>query len=322
MSDVNRGFGAVIGAGVESTWGTVVARTVWKRVTSAGLRRTRSRSIVPVLGDLAQVSTNPRDFYVENDFAGGPISMPMAYDDATVLFCRHLLGANVDSGAGPFTHTQTLASPGQVGLSIEQISGTPASGGGFMAEVFEGCSINGGRISVEAGKLMMLDLDIIAETSQGLVAPGTPTYNTTLQHIAHQHAGTLAIGGTNFPVKSFAISVARNLSRNQELGSLLTQRPVEDRLDIEIDATVLWQQSNWDANYLADTQGTLTLTFTGTSNRALAITAHNVLVMDVSRPVSSAGGIQQSVKMKTFSDNTNQGLNLVFSNANATSLIN
>jgi hypothetical protein len=319
LSDVNRGFGATAGFGIEATWGTPVARTNWMPVVSAGLRRTRNRQDSPNLGYLGQASTMPRNFYLENDFAGGPITTEVAFDDSSVLLARHIFGTNVDSGGGPFTHTMTLSSPLPTGLTIEQISGTPASGGGNVAEVFEGCLINSARYYVEHGKRMMVDLDIIAETSQGLVASGTPTYNTAREFITHNMMGTLTLGGTSCAVKSLAITISRNLERNGELGSLFTQRPVENRLQVEIDANVLWQQSTWDTNYLADTQGALAVTFTGTSSRTLVIAGQNVAVWDVGRAVSSAAGIQQSIKLRPFADanGTNQGLSFAFTNANA-----
>lgn len=317
MADVNRGFGGTLGIGIEGTWGTPVARTNWLPIVSAGLRRNRNREVSPNLGYLGQVSTMPRDFYVTNDFAGGPLTLEVAFDDSSVLLARHIFGTNTDTGVGPFTHTMTLSSPLPTGLTMELISGTAASGGGNMTEVFEGCLVNSARYYVESGKKMLLDLDIMAETSGGLVAAGTPTYNVTREYVQHRQMGTMTLGGTTVPVKSLEITINRNLSRNQELGSLLTQRPVEDRLDIEIAASVLWQQPDWDTKYLADSQGALAVTFTGTSNRTLAIAAQNVLVMDTGRQVNTAAGINQTIRLRPFADATNQGLSFAFTNANA-----
>lgn len=318
----HRGFGAWVGLGVESTWGTPVARTNFLRVQSAGLRRTRTKTRVPHLGHFGQVSTMDRDFYVESDFAGGPIAWPVAYNDSSALLFRHIFGTNVDSGAGPFTHTMTLSSPPPTGLTIEQMSGT-AGGSGNMSEVFEGCLINSARLSVEAGQLLMAELDVIAETSQGLVAGGAPTLNTTREYVQHQHLGSsITLGGTAFPCKSFTINVNRNLERNHELGSLFTQVPIEGGLDIEIEATVLWEVDTWDTRYLADTQGSFVATFTGTAPHVLAFTAHNCLITDNGRSVSSKGAVQQSLKLRPFADGTNQGLTAVFTNSNATHLIN
>lgn len=320
MAAVHRGFGAALGFGVESTWGTPVARTNWLRPVSVGLRRTRTKPPIGHLGDLSQVSTVMKEFFVESDFAGGPISWEMAYDDSTVLLCRHAFGTNVDAGAGPFTHTLTLSDPPPTGLTIEQISGTPATGN--MAEVFEGCLVNSAVFSVEAGKLMMAEFDIIGETSGGVVAAGSPSQNTTRERIAHNHAGTITLQGTACPVRSAKFTINRNLERNHELGSLFTQVPVPGGIELEIETTVLWQSSQWLTNYYADTTGNLTWTFTGTSSRSLAITAHNCLITDRGAPVQTKGGILETLKLRPQADATNQGFSFVFTNANATHLIN
>jgi hypothetical protein len=315
---VHRGFGATIGLGEEVTWGTAVARTHWLRPMRTGLRRTRTHVPLATLGDLSQTSTIDKTFYVESDFAGGSFQIPMAYDDSTLLVLKHLLGGLATSGASaPYTHALTPASL-PVGLTIEQINGTPGTGN--MTEVFEGCRLTSGRISIEAGGIMMLEAEVIAETSGGLAAAGTPTYNTTREYIKHNHAGTMTVGGTNHPLRSLSISIDRGLQRNHELGSLLTKEPVEERLSIEIETTVLWQAATWHGNYLADTQGDLSLVFTGTGDNGLTLTASNLLVIDRSSDVSGPGGILETIRYKAFADATgaDQGLSFSFTNDNAT----
>lgn len=313
----HRGFGAVFGIGFESTWGTAVARTNWLRAESMGLARERSKVPVKHQGDYGQVSSMMREFLVEHDFAGGPVRFPMAYNDSTVAIMRHLFGTNVTTGASaPYTHLQSLSSPPPTGLTIEQISGT-SGGGGNMAEVFEGCLINSAAIQVEAGGQMMCDMEVLAETSGGLVAPGTPSLNVTREYIEHRHSGGLTIGGTAFPFKSIRFNLNRNLERNHEMGSLFTSVPVEGGLDLEIEIQALWQGSTGYNNYLADTQGDLALTFTGTSNNRLVIAAHNCLVVGRSAPVSSKGGITETLRLRPLADASDQGLTFEFRNSNA-----
>lgn len=312
---VGRGFGATLGVGFESTWGTAVARTNWLRVKSCGLMRQRTKQAVEDLGSFGQASTAYRQFFVESDFAGGSLSWNLSYNDTSVAMMRHLLGGNATTGAGPFTHTVTAASPQPAGLTIEQINGTH----GFnSAEVFEGCKLAGGRLSWEAGSLLTADVDVIAETSQGLVAAGTPTYTSGGEYVRHHHQAQATIGGTGIPLRSARITIDRGLERLHELGSLFTSEPVEQRFMATIDVVAAWQQATFDSNYLADTQGSLVFTFTGASSpNALTITGHNCLVMDVSREVTRAGWVEERIQFRAFADATNQGLTMAFVNSNA-----
>jgi hypothetical protein len=318
----HRGFGACLGIGVESTWGTAVSRTNWIRANSLGLRRVRAKERVPHLGHYGQTSTMDRDFFIASDFSEGAISFPVAYNDSSVLLLRHALGANAaPAGSDPYTHTLTLASPGSTGLTLEQISGT-IGGAGNMTEVFEGALANTTRLMVEAGGLMSCEINYIAQTSGGLAAAGTPSLNTTREYIAHNHAGSLTHGGTAMVVRSLEVNLNRNLERNHELGSLNTSVPVEGGLDLEVEATVLWQAATAHSRYLDDTQGDLAVTFTGTSSRALVLTAHNALIIDRSAPVSSKGGILETIRFRCYADSSDQGLSLAFTNGNATHDVN
>lgn len=317
---VHRGFGATLGFAEEVTWGTAVSpRTHWLRPMQTGLRRTRTKTAIPTLGDLSQTSTMDKTFYVESDFAGGSFRIPCAYDDTTLLVLKHLLGGLATSGAGsPYTHAITPASM-PVGLTIEQIGGTPGTGN--MTEVFEGCRLTSGRLMIEAGGFMTLDAEVIAETSGGLVAAGTPTYNSTREYIKHNHGGTATLGGTNFPMRSLSISIDRGLQRNHELGSLFTKEPVEERLSIELETTVFWQAADWHADYLDDTQADLSWVLTGaTSPNTLTITATNLLIIDRQSDTNAPGGVLETLRFKAFADATgaDQGLSLSFTNDNAT----
>lgn len=288
------------------------------------MKRERTKEPVPHLGAISDLSSNPRDFFASSDNVVGGFAFPMAYDDSTVRVLRHILGA-VATGAGPpYDHTLTLASPLPSGLSLEIINGM-VNGTGDTTEVFWGCLFGAASISIEAGGIMMCDVGtVIGVSSGGLTTAGTPTYSTNGQYIRHNHAGVVTVGATDFALRSMRISVDRGLQRNQELGSLFTSRPVEERLAVDLEFSVLWQTDAWDDSNQADTQADMTVAFTGSGSNALAITAHNMLIMDVSRPVSGPGGITQTIRAKALqsSPTGDQGLEMIFTNANASHAAN
>lgn len=317
-----RGMGGTWGIGVESTWGTPVARSNWKVMNSFGLRRTRSKKPVPELGRLGQASSNPRFFWVENDFAGGPFQFDACYDDSTVLLLGHILGTIATTGAGPFTHTATLSSPQvQAGLTIEQINGTATADLTTTTEVFEGCKIGAAKITLTNGGIFTVEGEVIAQTSGGLTTPGTPSY-TAGERILHNHA-VLTIGGTARPFNSISIDLDRVLTRNHEIGSLFTSEPFEDgEMSVQLELRCKYQQNVFDTSLLADTQSDLQIVFTGSGSNAMTLTAHNILIEDVQRDVNSKGGIEQVIKARAYADGTDQGLAIAFTNANATATTN
>lgn len=318
MARAHRGFGGCIGAGIESVWGTPVARTGWVRAYSLGLERIRTAKAVEHLGDYGEVSTNYKHDYVESDNAGGVVSFPFGFNDTTSLFLKHLFGA-VDTSGGPtYTHVFTLASPTLPGLTLEQISGT-SNGNGNTAEVFEGCKINRGTISWEAGGIMTFEADIIAQTSQGLVAAGTPSFGTP-EWIKHHMMGTFTYNSVARPVKSMKLTINRNLERNHELGSFFTSEPNETAITAMLDVTTLWQQSNWDTEYLADTRAAGSLTFTGTAPHELGVDLNSARIMSVKRNVNSRGAIEQQISMQLFipTGDSEQGVSFSLINQKAT----
>ncbi len=323
MAPPVRGAGGTLGVGVEGTWGTPVARTNWLPMVSMGLRRLITNKAEPDMGRLAAVSTMHRFPYVESDFAGGPLSWVACYDDSTILLLSHMLGLVATTGpvSTKYTHDVKLASPVPIGLTLEQISGTGNGVLTSMAEVFEGCKFASGKLSLTAGGLLMVEGEIIAQTSAGLVAAGTPTYSSG-NRIKHNQASGVSLNGTARAVNSVSISIERQLQRNQEVGSLFTSEPYEDGLEVTVELRTKWQADAFDTVLLSGSQADLTIPFTGSGDNSLLITVHNCQVDDVQRDVSSRGAIEQVIKLRAYQDATDQGLSLAFGNSNVLSTTN
>lgn len=312
---VARGFGLTFGFGQEVTWGTPVARTVWMRGISSTLEDRITREKSPTLGSIGAVSTSFLRQFDRAREAGGTIEGLLSYNDATQLVLRHMFGAVTDGGStGAYTHTYTLAVPPPAGLTIEEIKGTHASLD--MAKVYDGGRFNSWQIVAEAGRPVQWSGDIIAQTSGGPAAAGSPSYTTGGAPVLHHHLSTgLTFDGEEMKTRRLVLSVNRNLSRNQELGSLLTSEPIDGRIEISLEAEVLWQSNKPYTAHYAGTQGDATWTFTSGSLSA-AFTLHNAVVQEVDAPTQEAGGIVQRFRLEGFSDGSDQGLALVITNAN------
>lgn len=317
MSLPIRGHGATIGIAQEVTWGTSVSRTNWMRLNSTSLERRTIRQKAPTLGTYGAANTLYRETYKESEEAGGSLEWVFGFNDSTLMLLAHVFGAApTDAGSGPYTHTYALASPTLPGLTLEVIRGVHASLN--TAQVFEGCKINTFTMTAEAGRPVICSADIIAETAGDLVAAGSPTYTTTRFPMLHNHfaAGTgVTFDSVAMDARRLTLTINRNLSRNQQLGSLLTAEPVESRLDVTLEFEVLWNSAKPYTALYADTQSDATFTFSN-SPRSAAFTMHNAIIDDVSAPTSSAEGISQTVRMSAYADATDSGLGLVITNAN------
>lgn len=314
------GHGAFLGFGEESTYGTEVVRSNWLRVNAASLKRDRVKQVLPDLGSYGQASSNPREFFVERDDVLGAFSFNMSYDDSTLLILKHLLGAVATGSGPPYTHTFTLASPQPTGLTIEQ---APGNSPGFShGQQFVGCRLAGGTITIVPGRPVVCDISVMGRTSAGLEVIGAPTLTAPSRIYQHQ-AGNITLGGTTIALKQMVIRFDRGLQRLPEIGSLFTSAPTEERISVDIELTAAWQANKFHTNFFADTIEDLAVTFTGPSSRAMAITAHNCLIMSTDEPSSGPGAIEQKIALKAFADSGgDQGLTIAITNSNSSAVAN
>lgn len=311
------GRGSTIGIGVEATWGTAVARTNWLRLLSCSLSRTQAYADRPHLGTSGETSANPRASFAGQEDAGGDIEWLGAYDDSTVLLLKNALGAAADAGAGPYTHTLTLAKDLGEGLTIEHIRGEIVDGTA-ISEVFEGCMISSLELTWRPGEIMRCRASVIAETAAARGAAGAPTYSSLGEPIIGWQGSTFTWNAVARKLRSLSITVDNALDRRPRLGSKYTERPqrtgptsVTARLTLEIitgDAIY--------SSYLANTQSDGTITFTSGA-KSLAITLQNAEIHSVSDPINTAGVLTQDIEIRCYSDGTDEGLKLVFTNASA-----
>jgi len=312
------GRGTSVGIGLESTWGTPVARSNWMRLISANNKRNIEKIVKPHLGTSGATSANRREFFIGGDDADLALECVMAYDDSSILLATNMLGAVATTGAGPYTHTVTLASDAQTGLTLEGLNGNAAN-----SEVFEGCLVATWQISIEAGSFMRASANFIAQTSAARAAKGTPTYSSNGEEILHHHGAPLSFNSATYDVRSMTLSGDNKLARRRFIGSKFTQKPVQgDFGECLLEVTIEHFDDVPYAALLADTQGDVVIVFTGTGNNALTITGHNALLTDVSTPINSAGVMIQTLTFKLFSDGTDEGVKLEFVNDNATSTAN
>lgn len=317
--ELHTGHGGSLWFAEESSYGAGTAFNRGLRLVSHSLRGNHKTEAVEDLGFYGAAHGNTRERYATENEVGGGISMNLAYNNASLILLKHLLGAVAEGGGGGpnYTHTFTLAHLDGLGLHMHAISGKAGAGSSKIAESLTGCKIESGTIKVEHGKPVMLDAQIIGKTSSGLVVVSAPTIAASPALVLHHHMGNFAWNSATRKVKSLEISISRGLERDLYLNSLDTAEPVETTpLVCELSIGTRWREDAWDDGQWAETLANATFTFTSGA-RSMAITCHNGQVIDVSRPVQSRGAIEQTVKLALQADSSNSGLAIVVTNTNS-----
>jgi len=216
------------------------------------------------------------DIVVSSDFEP-KLSMPMRYHGMG-HWLKALLGAVVDAGAGPYTHTFGMASPDTCpSLTAELIRGDSG-----VSEVGCGLIVSKGTLNIPARNIATLEVECVGKTTAARAAAGVPTDGDLVELLGSQVAsgGSVSWNGHLYPCLTLKIVVDRSVSKREFLGSLYTTRPMATGMTkIEIQATVDADDALYTA-YRAGTSADLTFSSAGTGNDAMAVTAENCVIMD------------------------------------------
>jgi hypothetical protein len=318
------GMGSFNSVAEQSAYGTPETASKHVRVSSTNLKRTRNRKPRNHLGLNGVAAYSARDFIDESDEAGGQFEIPLYYDDGGIgMILAALFGAVADAGGGaPYTHDFTLTTPMGAGflngLTLWQGNGEED------AERFTGAILSAGELKVDAGgQAALVVSNVIAQTSGGLIAQGTPSFAATAEAIDFDHFGAISWNGRAAVLRSFSLKWTRMYERRPHLGTLYTLRPVQAGfIKIEFTAQVDHGEStdttNLDTDWHAGTSADLTISAAGTGDHALGITVHNAYIEDISRPIGGTGLVRSTIKWIGLGDAVDQGLKIRLTNALAT----
>jgi hypothetical protein len=308
------GMQARVSFGEEVTAGTEEARTVSARISSTTLQGKVTRDVVEHLYGSAGTVANVMDQFDVSKDVGGEIVFPACYQGGALgLLLKHAMGANVDAGAGPYTHTLTLTGALPVGLSVAVERGA----GGLGDQEFYGNKIASLELSCQVGQVMQGRATLIG-MSYGARGSDSPPALTTPYYIKHNHAGSLGFNSATYVMRSFRLSINNNLEAIRELSSLTATEVNRSAMQvIELECEMVARSDAPYAAHLAGTQGDVTVTFSD-GTRSLAVTLHNGVIMEYDDPISGPGYITQRMKWRGFGDGTKHGLGIVLTNGVST----
>ena len=260
------------------------------------------------------------DTFIES---GGSISVPVYFEGSTLLL-KAMIGSIATTG-GPtnFTHKLESSTTDLDSFTLGLSRGSDANG----YEVFTGCMVNSGTLSLSAGSEMVLNLDLICQNSAARVSPPVPTYNASQQQAFHYEVTTdLTFNGVSYKVRSFELTVENSLERRNVLGDKKTLSPdVTDYRSVTISVELDAETNALYTAMLAGTESSVVLkvTQTGTPTNYIEIKLQNSIITDYSDPLSTVGRLSQSVTFTGLASSTTEALQVEIGNTlNAANALN
>jgi len=299
------GVGSALGLGVETVYGTPVARTNWIQLVGISTaRKTLELLENPILSDQP---TKEAAISVYDAWEGSFSLVPSFTGQG--LIWEHAMGAVVDAGAGPtYTHTFGLAKVLPIGLTSEVKRGNATN-----AYTAEGTKINRLRFSCAAGQYASMTLDMIGK-NEAKAAVGTPAYATTRIPILAPQVGSFAWGARTECLLSMEITIDNQIEQPRAMACEI--EPVRAYAKVTGRVTVEYSDDDAYDDFIAEASNDVTFGFTSSPD-SIAFTGHNMKFTQVGRPVNDGGRIIQTLEFECFASSTKSGLEVVITNAQA-----
>jgi len=295
------GFGTnvIFGFGEESTYGTPVASSKYLEIMEEAVKGEQSWISKPTLRSPSQ---NQR--VQSKKSVAGNIKMNMGYEGFERLL-KHALGANATSGAGPYTHTLTLATALPTGLTLH-ISRDAAAVGVGSAFEYDGCQITKMTLTQSIEDLLMVDFEFIGQDFRN-VNIDTPTYPTFYQIDWSQFS--LTWNASAISVRSFEVSLDNTLADDRFVLGSRTRvglgrsgpRKVTGKFEMEFDSLTMYAAFR-DQSTTAALQATWVNGLSGSNAKALTVVIPKALLQAGEPSVSDAGPIVVTYEFEGFQD--------------------
>ena len=309
MGSLYQGAGSCIQIKKEAVWGTAITPTEKLEIISSSLKSNVARTAgASIYTGNSGMSRKHYDLRYES---GGQIVMPAKYSALGYLL-EAAFGAVGTTGTGPYVHTYTLGGQNQLpSLTIEDVlgdSGNAITYAGCMVQRFEAA-----WSAAEAGGRFTFDL--LAEDGSAPAAATSLTIDAGTVIMPYD-SGTFAFNAQTYSLNSFSVTIDNGIDRRYKLGAIKTKKPqpVNQRsvtLRIVLDVDDAFQTAQ-----LAGTQGDATITFTSGSEIA-AWTVQNAWLQSTDSQRNGHGIVELTVVMMAEDDDTDAGLELIVTNAQA-----
>lgn len=311
-----QGITGSIAFGAETTPGTAVSDTAAMRFMSCDIDH---KDIKSEVNDTSRGAGGAaRNRVRDRREVGGTVVFPPSYV-ATGHIIRAALGSVTSSGS--YDH----AFVSEVPETVPSLTARIAWGNSGYVGRYVGLKVQ--RLSLEwtggtgAGKATATFVGMDYED----FASGTPTTPTNAEYILAHHFGTIGWDSTTYSkAKSLKIDVENDVQRKFYIGQLTSANPLPEgdgRKKIRIVAVMDLTAAQLDTLRNAQTTQTRsnwTITATGPSSQAMAITVHNAEVVELSAPIATMGTLPVTVTWAATDDGSGKdGIAITLTNAAA-----
>ncbi len=311
MALAYRGVLTGLGMVKEPSWSSLTARTDWQELISGSLQRTNDRRMRPHLvtgGRYVGQHT-----FLSGDNCGGDMEHEAVFNSICmghVLWGAFGGAASTGPSGTEFTHTFTPATT-LPSFSMEFLRGTGS------AEVFQGMKCSSLTLAQAPGDILRMKSSWIGEKTGGRASQGTPTYTSSPAPVLHSQLGSFSWNsGSYAKIMSAEVTLDNKLERRFYTGSAFTTEPDFSGLrDVTIKLQLHWDSDAFHSGLIAGTQSNAVLTWTGSGDDDLIVTAHNAEVWECTDPISGPGVISQNVTLRGIADSSNHGLGIVLKNS-------
>ncbi len=154
----------------------------------------------------------------------GSLSTELPNVDIATIF-KHMFGAVVTTGAGPYVHTYT---PGDLtGDSLTIQVGRPATDGTVHPFTYAGCKVADWSIDCAIGEIAKLDLSIVGMSETTATGLASASYDSTWEPFVFTEASLTVAGSPVATVKSVNLSGNNAVETRHRLGSANGLQPLE-----------------------------------------------------------------------------------------------
>lgn len=320
------GFNGIVGAGVESTFGTAVARSNWFQVMDFTPTETVTNYQPMTLRRKGGFRTT------------SPVGVKQEYtlswngeftDDYLGLILEAAMGAAVaTTGSGPYTHTYAPGDTGQPAKFLTIEGGLGSSGDSVL---YRGVCVNSLTLNITPNDVVKYSVDCIAQRADSANTAGSPTYASAYTFVNGATDITSitwnSVTLSNDELGSVSVTLNNNLQTSFGVGDIYTNIPFYsgDGKDIEVSIDV--QYGSVIANALrtanaAQTQSDLVITLTIGSN-TVTITVRNAYVdSSCIPPLADADDMRYTAVFRGVSDSTDPAFEIVVVNGSSSGIAN
>lgn len=292
------GLAGQMGLAAESTYGTFVAPTRWFEFVSESLTLERERI------ESSGIRAGRRVLHrwapgVQR--VTGDVQLELAAQGFGIIW-QHIMGTNVTTGSGPYTHT---SSPGDLaGKSLSIQIGRPDIGGVVRPFSYLGCKVATASLECNVNEYAMLTLGIYGAHEDTAQTLGTASYPATLSPFVYSH-GSVTLAAAGFDVKAATLSIDNGLATDRHFIRTTTpERPKEpleaNRREITGELTADFTDLTAYNRFVNGTEAALVLTFNAGASATLTITM-NVRYDGTTPTIGGDELLEQSLPFKAVS---------------------